>query len=117
MWPEMSRSHATPASLFPRSDPPRPTAALPAPEKPALFCASRQKCVCRCAASTISLVLKGAFMKKLNCKFALIVFVYSGIALAQSKETHRSNPQIVDFILNLQEQRILGVAEAMPEEK
>jgi hypothetical protein len=42
-----------------------------------------------------------------------------GLVAAQSAEAagHRTNKQIIDFILNFQEKRIIDVAQAMPEEK
>jgi hypothetical protein len=50
---------------------------------------------------------------------SLLVFACNNRAQAQSADAaaHRSNTQIVSFILDFQERRILAVAEAMPAEK
>jgi len=59
-------------------------------------------------------------MTKLNCLIASVLFFASG-SLGQAQTApvaaHRTNTQIIDFILSLQEQRILDAAEAMPAEK
>lgn len=49
----------------------------------------------------------------------LLLMVLTGACFAQPQEAkpNRTNTQILDFILNFQEQRIMGVAEAMPAEK
>src|SRR5438067_11895422 len=49
----------------------------------------------------------------------VLLLALAGRCLAQSStaEVHRSNSQIIDFILNFQEKRLVDVAEAMPEEK
>src|SRR6185437_13354452 len=53
--------------------------------------------------------------------FAVVVclLVVPNVCLAQSSQsgTGRTNTQIIDFILNFQEKRVLGIAEAMPSEK
>jgi len=46
----------------------------------------------------------------------IVAVVCGGIASAQTAQ-HRSNTQIINFILDFQEHRVLEVAEAMPEEK
>jgi len=58
-------------------------------------------------------------VKKVNCVFVpLLVLAWSGLALARSHAaTGRTNPQILEFILRFQEQRLIDVAEAMPAEK
>jgi hypothetical protein len=58
-------------------------------------------------------------MKKLNC-MRVIVFVCATLVLANQTvgaRAHRTNTQIIDFILSFQEQRIVAIAEAMPAEK
>ena len=58
-------------------------------------------------------------MKKLNCMLALF-FACSPLVLANQTadaSPRRTNTQIIDFILSLQEQRIIAIAEAMPAEK
>lgn len=51
----------------------------------------------------------------------LVSLVFSAFGFAQatpsSQSNHRSNSQIITFILALQEQRLLGIAEVMPAEK
>ncbi|HET7441223.1 MAG TPA: DinB family protein, partial [Terriglobales bacterium] len=49
----------------------------------------------------------------------VIVCAAAGACLAQDSgtESHRSNTQIIDFILNLQEKSVVEVAEVMPAEK
>src|SRR6185312_10980481 len=55
---------------------------------------------------------------KSYCKFISMFFLCcSSLVQAQSPSAHRTNTQVLDFILNFQEQRIVNVAEAMPEEK
>jgi len=46
----------------------------------------------------------------------VLLLALAGRCLAQSStaEVHRSNSQIIDFILNFQEKRLVDVAEAMP---
>ena len=59
-------------------------------------------------------------MKKVNCMVAsMLFFACSGLVQAQTADPgpHRTNTQIIDFILSFQEQRIVDVAEAMPAEK
>jgi hypothetical protein len=58
-------------------------------------------------------------MKNMKWVFASFLFLAYGLAQAQTADAvaHRTNTQIIDFILNLQEQRIIAVAEAMPPEK
>jgi hypothetical protein len=59
-------------------------------------------------------------MKKVTWMFAsLLVFASSSLVQSQSSDaaTGRTNPQILDFILSFQEQRVIDVAEAMPAEK
>lgn len=47
------------------------------------------------------------------------LFPLAGGCLAQTSgaQANRTNPQIIDFILNFQEKRLVDVAEAMPAEK
>jgi DinB family protein len=45
------------------------------------------------------------------------VLVNNDFARAQSADARRTNTQIVSYILDFQERRVLGVAEAMPAEK
>jgi len=51
----------------------------------------------------------------------IFVCLFSAFGFAQAPPSqsanHRSNSQIVTFVLKLQESRVLGVAEVMPEEK
>src|SRR5438270_3517253 len=49
----------------------------------------------------------------------VLLLALAGRCAAQSStaEVHRSNSQIIDFILNFQEKRLVDVAEAMPAEK
>jgi hypothetical protein len=57
-------------------------------------------------------------MKKINRMFIAMFFLAcSSLVQAQSASAHRTNTQILDFILSFQERRIIDVAEAMPEEK
>jgi hypothetical protein len=59
-------------------------------------------------------------MKKVNWMLAsLLVVAGSGLARAQSSDaaTGRTNPQILEFILTFQEERLIAVAEVMPAEK
>ena len=58
-------------------------------------------------------------MKNLNSVLSSILIVCSSILQAQtaSTATHRTNTQIIDFILGLQEKSVVAVAEAMPAEK
>jgi DinB family protein len=58
-------------------------------------------------------------MKKLHCIFAMIVVVTSALAQAKTAHSgaHRTNTQIIDFILDFQERRVVAVAEAMPADK
>jgi hypothetical protein len=50
---------------------------------------------------------------------SLLIIVLAGVCLAQTvkPKPNRSNAQILDFILNFQESRIIEVAETMPYEK
>ena len=49
---------------------------------------------------------------------AVFLFAFAGIfAQTTSSEAHRTNTQIINFIVDLEEKQILDVAEAMPEEK
>jgi hypothetical protein len=50
---------------------------------------------------------------------SLLVFASNNLAQAQSADgaAHRTNTQIVRFILDLQERHVLGVAKVMPAEK
>lgn len=49
---------------------------------------------------------------------SLLVLTCNNLSQAQSADAaHRTNTQIVSFILDFQERRLLGVAEAMPAEK
>ena len=52
-------------------------------------------------------------------KIALLLFVLAGVMAgsAQSSPVNRTNSQIIDFILDLQEKEIAGVAAAMPADK
>jgi hypothetical protein len=58
-------------------------------------------------------------MKNLNSVLASILIVCSSVLQAQtaSTATHRTNTQIIDFILSVQEESVVAVAEAMPAEK
>ncbi len=59
-------------------------------------------------------------MKKLYSMFTVVVILMATSFLAAQTNgtgTHRSNSQIVEFILDLQEREVLGVAAAMPAEK
>jgi uncharacterized damage-inducible protein DinB len=57
-------------------------------------------------------------MKTKNAIAVLLFALVSGcFAQKSSPAAHRSNPQIIDFILDLQEKRLVGIAEAMPAEK
>ena len=47
----------------------------------------------------------------------ILPFVLVSAALGQTAAAHRSNTQIINFVLDLQEKRILAAAEAMPEDK
>ena len=47
----------------------------------------------------------------------LFVFVSGCFAQTSSPEAHRTNTQIINFILDIEEKQILDVAEAMPHEK
>jgi len=57
-------------------------------------------------------------MKTMNL---LVIFLYAlaGNCFSQSPraEVHRSNTQIIDFILDFQEKQLVDVAEAMPAKK
>ncbi|HKC70415.1 MAG TPA: DinB family protein [Terriglobales bacterium] len=50
---------------------------------------------------------------------AVVLFAFGVGCSAQSAnaEAHRTNTQIINFILDIEEKQILGVAEAMPQEK
>jgi hypothetical protein len=59
-------------------------------------------------------------MKKINCCLAyVLLFACGGLAQAQiaTSGPRRTNRQVVDFVLNFQEQRVIDVAQAMPAEK
>jgi DinB superfamily len=58
-------------------------------------------------------------MKNFNSVLASILFVCSGVVQAQtaSAAAHRTNTQIIDFILSLQQDSVVAVAETMPAEK
>lgn len=59
-------------------------------------------------------------MKKINCRLAyVLIFACSGLAQAQNATPvpHRTNHQIIDFILGFQEQRVVDIAQAMPADK
>lgn len=59
-------------------------------------------------------------MKKLYSAFTVVVILIATSmmhAQANGTATHRSNSQVVEFILNLQEREVLAVANIMPEEK
>jgi hypothetical protein len=63
---------------------------------------------------------KGAFMKKLKgVLVSIVVLACSSLTQAQTAAAaaHRTNTQVIDFILGLQEESIVAVAEAMPAEK
>src|SRR5436305_9805901 len=49
----------------------------------------------------------------------VLLLALAGRCLAQNStaQVHRSNTQIIDFILNFQEKRLVDVAEAMPAKK
>jgi hypothetical protein len=66
-----------------------------------------------------NLVFKEASMKNFNSVLASILFVCSGVVQAQtaSAAAHRTNTQIIDFILSLQQDSVVAVAETMPAEK
>ena len=55
--------------------------------------------------------------KNLIAVLCLFVLTRECFAQSQSAEGHRTNTQIIDFILDYQEKRIVDVAEAMPAEK
>jgi DinB superfamily len=56
---------------------------------------------------------------KPKCLIGIFLFAFVGGCLAQtsSADAHRTNTQIISFILDLEEKQILKVAEAMPQEK
>ena len=56
-------------------------------------------------------------MKSLHTCVCLIIFACAASAHGQSAPAHRTNRQIVDFILTFQEKRVTDVADAMPEDK
>jgi uncharacterized damage-inducible protein DinB len=57
-------------------------------------------------------------MKTKNVIAAALFALVSGcFAQNSSREAHRSNTQIIDFILDFQERRLVDIAEAMPPEK
>ena len=57
-------------------------------------------------------------MKTKSLVVVLLIALGSGcFAQKSSPEAHRSNTQIIDFILDFQEKRIVDIAEAMPAEK
>ena len=57
-------------------------------------------------------------MKTKNLAAVLLFALASGcFAQNSSPEAHRSNTQIIDFILDFQEKRLVDIAEAMPAEK
>ena len=53
------------------------------------------------------------------CSIGILVFAFVGGSFAQTSSinAHRTNAQVVTFLLDLEEKQILGVAEAMPQEK
>src|SRR5262249_19847931 len=60
----------------------------------------------------------GEFMKTKNVIAVVLFALVTGcFAQSSSPEAHRSNAQIIDFILDFQEKRLLDIAEAMPAEK
>ncbi|HKV80630.1 MAG TPA: DinB family protein [Candidatus Sulfotelmatobacter sp.] len=56
---------------------------------------------------------------KTNNLIAVLFFALASVGFAQgsSPEARRSNTQIIDFILDFQEKRLVDIAEAMPAEK
>jgi hypothetical protein len=52
----------------------------------------------------------------MKTKLMLVVVAFSCLAFEQSPKPNRTNTQILDFILDLQEKQIVEVAEAMPAE-
>lgn len=54
---------------------------------------------------------------KSSLLWRLLAIVCLTCMLQAQTSTHRTNTQIITFILQFQEQRVLGVAEAMPAEK
>src|SRR5919201_794438 len=59
-------------------------------------------------------------MKRLICVVvSLLCFGFGSLVQAQTQDAnlHRSNTQILDYIISLQEKRILEVAEVMPAAK
>lgn len=49
--------------------------------------------------------------------FVVLAFACGSFAQAPTPDVKRTNSQIIGFILDLQEKTVIGVAEAMPEEK
>lgn len=60
-------------------------------------------------------------MKKVNWMVVSLFLFAATVAKAQAQSAdsagHRTNTQIIDFILNWQETRVMALAEAMPAEK
>jgi len=54
---------------------------------------------------------------KTKLLFAVVGLACGCIAQVSNPQANRTNPQIIDFILNLQEKEVMAVAEAMPAEK
>lgn len=54
---------------------------------------------------------------KTKLMFAVLAFTCVCLGQNSSSKSKRTNPEILDFILNFQEKRIIEVAEAMPAEK
>ena len=55
-------------------------------------------------------------MKSLCLSLATLVLLAVN-SYAQTETAHRSNAQIVEFVIGIQEKAVLGIAEAMPAEK
>jgi len=56
-------------------------------------------------------------MKQLKWMFVSLAFLISAVTQAQETTAHRTNTQIIDYILGLQEKTVLEMAEVMPEQK
>jgi hypothetical protein len=57
-------------------------------------------------------------MKKVTAMFVFSLSLAVGcLAQTQASTGHRTNAQIVEFIVNIEEQRVMDAAEAMPAEK
>lgn len=54
---------------------------------------------------------------KTKLMFAVLAFTFICLGQNSGSKSKRTNPQILDFLLNFQEKRIMEVAEAMPAEK